>query len=96
MQLILRMRTLLFTILLLTFVQASAQEWSQWRGPARNGSVPAKSSPPAWPNIFRETWRVEVGEGYSSPVISGDRVFVHESHKQITAFAGYTYAAAVW
>jgi outer membrane protein assembly factor BamB len=78
MQLIVRMRTLLFTILLLTFVQsASAQEWSQWRGPARDGSVPAKSSPSAWPNAFRETWRVEVGEGYSSPVISGDRVFVH-------------------
>lgn len=73
-----RMRTLLFTILLLTFVQsASAQEWSQWRGPARDGSVPAKSSPSAWPKAFRESWRVEVGEGYSSPVISGDRVFVH-------------------
>lgn len=72
------MRTLLFTILLLTFVQsASAQEWSQWRGPARDGSVPAKSSPSAWPKAFRESWRVEVGEGYSSPVISGDRVFVH-------------------
>jgi outer membrane protein assembly factor BamB len=78
MKMIVRMRTLLFTILLLTFVQsASAQEWSQWRGPARDGSVPAKSSPSAWPNAFRESWRVEVGEGYSSPVISGDRVFVH-------------------
>jgi outer membrane protein assembly factor BamB len=39
--------------------------------------VSAKNSPVAWPKAFRETWRVEVGEGYSSPVISGDRVFVH-------------------
>ena len=72
------MRTLLAIILSFVFVQSvAAQEWSQWRGPARDGSVPAKSSPSAWPNAFRETWRVEVGEGYSSPVISGDRVFVH-------------------
>ena len=72
------MRTLMATVLSLLFVQSiSAQEWSQWRGPARDGSVSAKNSPSAWPAAFRETWRVEVGEGYSSPVVSGDLVFVH-------------------
>src|SRR4030095_11774799 len=30
-----------------------------------------------WPEGLRETWRVDVGEGYSSPVISGQRAFVH-------------------
>jgi outer membrane protein assembly factor BamB len=53
------------------------QEWTQWRGPARDGSVAAESAPERWPGSFRPAWRVEVGEGYSSPVVAGGRVFVH-------------------
>lgn len=64
-------------LLLLNFQNISAQEWSQWRGPARDGSVAAKNTPTAWPEGLRETWRVDVGEGYSSPVISGQSAFVH-------------------
>jgi outer membrane protein assembly factor BamB len=56
---------------------ARAQDWSQWRGPARDASVPASNAPSSWPESLRQAWRVEVGEGYSSPVVSGNRVFVH-------------------
>jgi outer membrane protein assembly factor BamB len=56
--------------------QAAQQEWNQWRGPARNGTV-AASSTPKWPATWKRAWRVEVGEGYSSPVVSGGRAFVH-------------------
>lgn len=54
-----------------------AQDWSQWRGPSRDGLVPAASAPSSWPTSMRRTWRVEIGEGYSSPVVSRTRVFVH-------------------
>jgi outer membrane protein assembly factor BamB len=54
----------------------AAQEWNQWRGPARNGTVSAASTP-KWPASWKRAWRVDVGEGYSSPVISGGRAFVH-------------------
>ena len=56
---------------------ARAQDWGQWRGPARDGLIPASSTPSAWPESMRRVWRLEVGEGYSSPVVSGTRVFVH-------------------
>lgn len=56
---------------------ASAQEWTQWRGPGRDGSVTAKNVPAAWPESLKQTWRVEIGEGYSSPVVAGGRAFVH-------------------
>jgi outer membrane protein assembly factor BamB len=56
---------------------AAAQDWSQWRGPSRDGLVPAASAPAAWPNSLRRVWRVEIGEGYSSPVVSRGSVFVH-------------------
>jgi outer membrane protein assembly factor BamB len=56
---------------------ASAQDWPQWRGPARDGVLAASHVPAAWPDSLRRVWRVEIGEGYSSPVKSEGRVFVH-------------------
>lgn len=55
----------------------SAQDWSQWRGPERSGSIPAAIAPKAWPESLSRAWRTEVGEGYSSPVVASGRVFVH-------------------
>ena len=67
----------IFVFLTTAAVTATAQEWTQWRGPARDGSVVTKNVPPAWPESLKRTWRVEIGEGYSSPVVSGGRAFVH-------------------
>jgi len=53
-----------------------AAQWPQWRGPERNGLVSAAATP-VWPAAWKRAWRVEVGEGYSSPIVSGGRVFVH-------------------
>jgi outer membrane protein assembly factor BamB len=55
----------------------SAQEWTQWRGPNRDGFVSEKNSPATWPEKLDRVWRVEIGEGYSSPVVSAGRAFVH-------------------
>jgi outer membrane protein assembly factor BamB len=58
-------------------VPAAGQDWPQWRGPQRDGSVSAAALPQTWPTGVTPAWRVDVGEGYSSPVVSGARVFVH-------------------
>ena len=55
----------------------SAQDWAGWRGPTRDAAIPAAIAPKAWPESLSRAWRTEVGEGYSSPVVAGDRVFVH-------------------
>ena len=67
------------TMILFVLVQASlsAQDWSQWRGPSRDAALTSATTPAAWPATVRRVWRVEVGEGYSSPVTAGTRVFVH-------------------
>ncbi len=54
-----------------------AQEWPGWRGPERDGTVPSASAPATWPDTLASAWRVEAGEGYSSPVVSDGRVFIH-------------------
>ena len=64
-------------LLALAAVAVRAQEWTQWRGPARDGSVSGKNVPAAWPESLKRSWRVEIGEGYSSPVVADGRVFVH-------------------
>jgi outer membrane protein assembly factor BamB len=54
------------------------EDWSQWRGPRRDGTVQG----PEWPEDLsglRPTWRVELGKGYPGPIVAGDRVFVVES-----------------
>ena len=70
-------KVLLALTLFTSTITINAQEWPQWRGPARDGSVSAKNTPAKWPDSLRRAWRVEIGEGYSSPVVSAGRVFVH-------------------
>jgi outer membrane protein assembly factor BamB len=58
--------------------QAPARDsWPQWRGPARTGVLTSDESPATWPAELKKGWSVEIGEGYSSPVSGGGRVFVH-------------------
>jgi outer membrane protein assembly factor BamB len=52
------------------------QEWPQWRGPNRDGITPSFKEPQAWPDKLVERWKVEVGTGYSTPILSGDRLYV--------------------
>lgn len=63
---------------LFVFAHSSlAQDWPQWLGPTRNGLVPAAHAPKSWPDSLSRVWRVEIGEGYSSPIVANGRVFVH-------------------
>lgn len=66
------------SLLLLPLVATSlhAADWPQWRGPARTGEVPASEKIPATlPAEPKVRWRVPVGDGFASPVVSGGRVF---------------------
>jgi outer membrane protein assembly factor BamB len=55
---------------------ALSQEWPQWRGPNRDGVVRGVTAPAKWPRALKEEWRVPVGEGVSSPVVAGGRVYL--------------------
>jgi outer membrane protein assembly factor BamB len=58
--------------------------WPQFRGPGRDGISPEQVSlsrdwsaqPP------REIWRVEVGEGYAGPAVSGGRVYLMDYDRE--------------
>jgi outer membrane protein assembly factor BamB len=59
----------------LTAPAAVAAEWPQWRGPNRDGVVAGAAAPSAWPKELKEQWRVTVGTGHASPVVSEGRVY---------------------
>jgi len=79
------------TVLLAMSAAALAQtpQWSQWRGPARDGSASSFTAPTAWPAQLTKRWQVAVGLGHASPVVSGNRVVVHArqgTREQVTAY----------
>ena len=63
-------------MLVLLVGTSAAQEWPQWRGPNRDGVAVGVAPPPAWPEKLTRMWKVKVGEGHSSPVVSGGRIFL--------------------
>ena len=56
--------------------RAAGQDWPQWRGPNRDGSVVGFDVPASWPAELTRQWSVEIGFGYGSPVLVGDRLYM--------------------
>ena len=54
---------------------AGAQDWPQWRGPDRDGVAGGFEAPSDWPAALNRQWSVEVGLGYATPVLIGDRIY---------------------
>ena len=59
-----------------TAAQSGRFDYPQWRGLHRDGGASEFLEPPAWPAELTRRWTVRVGQGYSTPLIVGDRVFV--------------------
>jgi outer membrane protein assembly factor BamB len=60
--------------LTLTILATSAADWPRWRGPLNTGEAvgePALNSLPATPTVL---WKIDAGEGFTSPVIAGGKV----------------------
>jgi outer membrane protein assembly factor BamB len=91
-------KVILALILFTSTITINAQEWTQWRGPARDGSVSVKNAPSKWPESLQRTWRVEIGEGYSSPVVAAGRIFVHgrRDPEEIVAAINLADGKVVW
>ena len=52
-----------------------AGDWPQWRGPERTGHAAAGSQlPPALPKELKVLWQLDIGGGFSSPVVAGTKL----------------------
>jgi outer membrane protein assembly factor BamB len=52
-------------------------DWPHWRGPGANGVAPDKALPVKWGASANIAWKAKIaGAGVSTPIVSGDRVYV--------------------
>ena len=55
--------------------QNAALDYTQWRGPNRDGSAAGFVEPKAWPKELRQRWTLDVGPGYATPLVVGNRLY---------------------
>ncbi len=56
--------------------QNTALDWPHWRGPNRDGTLASFAEPKVWPEALKRQWKIEVGTGYATPIVVGNRVFM--------------------
>ncbi len=70
---------LVVILLVALFATVGAQQgadWPQWRGPNRDGAVASFAAPASWPQQLTQKWKVDVGLGYATPLIVGNRLYL--------------------
>lgn len=77
---------------------SAAQDWTQWRGPLRDGAAANVKAPPQWPEKLKRVWQTPVGSGYSSPVVSQGKIWLHSSSstEEIVACYDLKTGQALW
>ncbi|MBS0208186.1 MAG: PQQ-binding-like beta-propeller repeat protein [Planctomycetes bacterium] len=70
-----------------------AADWPHRFGPYRNNTTPESVAP--WAESLSEAWRLDLGEGYSSPTVADDRLFIHakvkdKNEEEVLAFDSAT------
>ena len=62
--------------------KADARDWPQWRGPNRDGAAASFREPASWPEALSELFKVEVGFGYATPILVGDRIYMYTRQEE--------------
>src|SRR6266496_1693770 len=56
--------------------QSRGSDVTQWRGPNRDGALSGFAPPAAWPEQLTQKWKVEIGTGYATPLVVGNRLYM--------------------
>jgi outer membrane protein assembly factor BamB len=78
--------------------QGASGDWPQWRGPNRDGAVAGFTAPAVWPDRLTEKWKVDVGSGYATPLVIGNRVFIfsRQGENEVMAALDANTGKAMW
>jgi outer membrane protein assembly factor BamB len=68
--------------------QQAATDVTQWRGANRDGVVTGFTAPATWPEQLTQRWKVEVGLGYATPIVVGNRVYVFSRQGEDEVMSG--------
>lgn len=77
MQITRTMRAVVFAGCFVPLHMTTADDWPQWRGPEGTGVAPQANPVVEWSSEKNIRWKTKLpGRGHSSPIVSGNRVFV--------------------
>jgi len=76
----------------------AASDWTGWRGPARDGKVHGFALPTPPPGELKSLWKIAVGEGHSSPVVAGGRVYLiaRQGEDEVVLCVGLERGEEIW
>jgi outer membrane protein assembly factor BamB len=69
--------SLLFVFFIFNTIGLYSQDWPQWRGESRDSKVTGFKVPSAWPAELKQEWKITVGTGDATPVISSGKVYLN-------------------
>ena len=80
------MRLILLFAVVIGFISTSSRSlaevaWPGWLGPNRNGWVSYFEPPKKWSKQLKQDWKVNVGDGYGSPVVNDGLIYLHTRQK---------------
>jgi len=64
-------------VFLMSTVIIFSQDWPQFRGPGRDGKVTGFKAPASWPAALTQDWKITVGTGDATPVLTGNKMYLH-------------------
>ncbi len=78
--------------------QTNAVDWPQWRGPNRDGHVVGFTPPKVWPDRLTQRWKVDVGSGYATPLLVGNRIYMfsRQAENEVMAALDAASAKVLW
>jgi outer membrane protein assembly factor BamB len=76
----------------------AAQDWPQWRGTSRDGAIAGFREPASWPKTLTKRWTVDIGTGYATPLVIGNRVYVftRQNENEVMAALDASSGKALW
>jgi outer membrane protein assembly factor BamB len=69
--------TLMITFLFFSSSFTFSQDWPQWRGLNRDSKVTGFKAPSSWPAELKQDWKVSVGFGDATPLLSGNKLYLN-------------------
>lgn len=89
----------LFCTITVFFPNSSfSQDWPQWRGINRDSKVTGFKAPATWPATLKQEWKVTVGTGDATPILSGKNLYLNtrQGNDEVVLCLDATTGKEIW
>ena len=68
---------MVIALIMISSLNSYSQDWPQWRGIGRDCKVTGFKAPSSWPAELKQEWKVTVGFGDATPVLTRNRIYLN-------------------